>query len=70
MTPGNFDWFLHVMLFYHTKYVIIKQERKKQEQNDDIKREEYLGLGDESRFDEPSSDDSDSDDSVTDDSSL
>ncbi|KAF8799784.1 hypothetical protein BYT27DRAFT_7119937, partial [Phlegmacium glaucopus] len=22
MTPGNFNWFLHVMLFYHTQCVI------------------------------------------------
>ena len=25
MTPGNFNWFLHTMLFYHTKYVIQKR---------------------------------------------
>ena len=25
MTPGNFNWFLHTMLFYHTQYVINKQ---------------------------------------------
>jgi hypothetical protein len=25
MTPGNFNWFLHTMLFYHTQYVIKKQ---------------------------------------------
>jgi hypothetical protein len=24
MTPGNFNWFLHTMLFYHTKHVINK----------------------------------------------
>ena len=23
MTPGNFNWFLHTMLFYHTKHVLI-----------------------------------------------
>jgi hypothetical protein len=28
MTPGNFNWFLHTMLFYHTKHVIDKQRRK------------------------------------------
>jgi hypothetical protein len=28
MTPGNFDWFLHTMLFYHTRHVIDKQARK------------------------------------------
>jgi hypothetical protein len=22
MTPGNFNWFLHSMLFYHTKHVM------------------------------------------------
>jgi hypothetical protein len=22
MTPGNFNWFLHAMLFYHTRLVI------------------------------------------------
>ena len=28
MTPGNFNWFLHTMLFYHTQYVINKQMKK------------------------------------------
>ncbi|KAF8883466.1 hypothetical protein BD779DRAFT_1612302 [Infundibulicybe gibba] len=28
MTPGNFNWFLHVMLFYHTRYVIDRQKQK------------------------------------------
>ena len=43
MTPGNFNWFLHAMLFYHTKYVIRKQMVKKQlEEEDD--EEEDLGL--------------------------
>jgi hypothetical protein len=26
MTPGNFNWLLHVMLFYHTLQVIKRQE--------------------------------------------
>jgi hypothetical protein len=30
MTPGNFDWFLHSMLYYHTKHVIRRQEIKRQ----------------------------------------
>ena len=30
MTAGNFDWFLHSMLFYHTKHVLKKQEIKLQ----------------------------------------
>ncbi|KAF8237746.1 hypothetical protein L208DRAFT_1245489 [Tricholoma matsutake] len=28
MFPGNFDWFLHTMLFYHTRMVIEKQNSK------------------------------------------
>jgi len=40
MIVGNFNWFLHTMLFYHTKYVIEKQRRKqaklqRKDQNDD-----------------------------------
>jgi hypothetical protein len=30
MTPGNFNWFLHAMLFYHTKHVLKRAEQKKQ----------------------------------------
>jgi hypothetical protein len=29
MTSGNFDWFLHTMLFYHTMQVLKKQNSKK-----------------------------------------
>ena len=36
MVPGNFDWFLHTMLFYHTRYVLKKQNmRRENEDNDD-----------------------------------
>jgi hypothetical protein len=28
MTLGNFDWFLHTMLFYYTRHVLDKQARK------------------------------------------
>jgi hypothetical protein len=28
MKTGNFDWFLHAMLFYHTQHVIEKQKQK------------------------------------------
>lgn len=42
MTPGNFNWFLHSMLFYHTKYVLQKQNRKK-----DHTEEGDLGLDEE-----------------------
>ncbi|KAF8954408.1 hypothetical protein BDZ97DRAFT_1908247 [Flammula alnicola] len=34
MTPGNFNWFLHAMLFYHTKHVITQQKQKAKSQND------------------------------------
>ncbi|TFK37891.1 hypothetical protein BDQ12DRAFT_698976 [Crucibulum laeve] len=42
MTQGNFNWFIHTMLFYHTHYVIQKQEeaqirsaRRAERNNDD-----------------------------------
>jgi hypothetical protein len=34
MTIGNFDWFLHSMLFLHTERVIKKQI--KQAENEDV----------------------------------
>jgi hypothetical protein len=34
MTPGNFNWFLHSMLFYHTKHVITKQQQKAKRADD------------------------------------
>ena len=34
MTSGNFDWFLHTMLFYHTLQVLRKQSRKKKKGDD------------------------------------
>lgn len=51
MTAGNFNWFLHAMLFYHTKYVIAKQKRKAADNDSD----EDLGL-DEDTDDEDTSD--------------
>lgn len=46
MKPGNFNWFLHAMLFYHTKHVLTQQKRKakSQEINGD---DEDLGLDEE-----------------------
>jgi len=35
MTIGNFDWFLHSMLFYHTQIVIQRQQRRGQDSRDD-----------------------------------
>jgi len=39
MMPGNFNWFLYTMLFYHTKYVIRKQQMKKQQNVDEDEEE-------------------------------
>ncbi|KAF8961698.1 hypothetical protein BDZ97DRAFT_1759713 [Flammula alnicola] len=62
MTPGNFNWFLHTMLFYHTKYVIAKQKRKAESQNNGGNDDEDEDLG----LDEPESDTSDESDSDSD----
>ena len=35
MKPGNFNWFLHTMLFYHTRNVLEKAKQKKKSENDD-----------------------------------
>ena len=36
MTPGNFNWFLHAMLYYHTKHVLRKQDiKQKMDKNND-----------------------------------
>ena len=40
MTPTNFDWFLHSMLFYHTRYVLKKQEERETYKEDEEKEEE------------------------------
>ena len=36
MTPGNFDWFLHVMFYYHTKHVLRKQNMKRKMEENEI----------------------------------
>lgn len=28
MVPGNFNWFLHTMLFYHTRHVLENQNQR------------------------------------------
>jgi hypothetical protein len=35
MTSGNFDWFLHTMLFYHSMQVLKRQSKKKKKKEDD-----------------------------------
>lgn len=46
MTPGNFNWFLHCMLFYHTKYVLKQQEQKAAGVEDEEEQgvEEEMGI--------------------------
>ena len=36
MTPGNLNWFMHVMLYYHTKHVLRKQNLKKGKEDKEI----------------------------------
>ncbi len=40
MTPSNFNWFLHTMLFYHTKHVINKQMKADVEDEEDTKSDD------------------------------
>ena len=42
MTPGNFNTFLHIMLFHHTKHVIEiqRQKEKKQDHEDSTEGED------------------------------
>jgi hypothetical protein len=51
MKPGNFNWFLHTMLFYHTKHVIAQQKRKAKSQNSN-NEDEDLGLDQENYLDD------------------
>ena len=34
MTPGNFNWFIHTMLFYHTKYVLERQKNREMQEDE------------------------------------
>lgn len=40
MTPGNFNWFLHAMLFYHTRYILEKQQQKASRNDEDEDEDE------------------------------
>ena len=35
MVPGNFNWFLHTMLFYHTRHVLERQNKRNNNGVDD-----------------------------------
>jgi hypothetical protein len=62
MKPGNFNWFLHAMLFYHTKHVITRQKRKAKSQKINDDADDDLGLDEEpvgSNISEPESEISD-----------
>ena len=46
MTPGNFDWFLHAMLYYHTKHVLKKASQKRGRTADrNVDEDENEGVG-------------------------
>ena len=40
MTPSKFNWFLHSMLFYHTKIVFMKQEQVETYEQEEEEEEE------------------------------
>ena len=42
MTPGNFNWFLHTMLFYHTKHVINKQMKTNEGDEEDVESDDEI----------------------------
>ena len=46
MKPENFNWFLHTMLFYHTRNVLAKQKKKKKNDDDDNDDNDGDGDGD------------------------
>jgi hypothetical protein len=52
MTPGNFSWFLHSLLFLHTERVIEvrkekkeRQDKKDEEENEDEDENENAHIG-------------------------
>jgi len=62
MTIGNFNWFLHTMLFYHTRYVIEKQ-RRKQEKKKRKQEKKQSNLDDsDNNYSDDDSDDDDTED--------
>jgi len=48
MTPSNFNWFLHTMLFYHTRYVLERQQNKSSNdaKDDSSDKEDNQGVDD------------------------
>ena len=52
MTPCTFDWFIHAMLFYHTKYAIKMQHNKKKKKEANETEDDNLGPDEESEEEE------------------
>ncbi|KAF8976043.1 hypothetical protein BDQ17DRAFT_1267594 [Cyathus striatus] len=46
MTPSNFDWFLHTMLFYHSRHVIDRQARRRRQEANGMEVEEDVAEND------------------------
>ena len=71
MKPGNFNWFLHTMLFYHTKHIITQQKCKERAkakakpQNRDNENKD-LGLDQENNLSDQESNFSDQENSLSD----
>jgi hypothetical protein len=42
MTPGNLNWFLHTVLFYHTQYVINKQMKTDEGDEEDAESDDEI----------------------------
>ena len=59
MKPGNFNWFLHTMIFYHTKHVLAKAKQKKREVESDSEDEDD---GNEAQSDSDDGDNSNNED--------
>jgi len=50
MTISNFDWFLHTMLYYHTRTVL--QSQKEKEEKEKEKASQCVGESDEEGSDD------------------
>jgi hypothetical protein len=44
MTPNNFKWYLHVLLFIHTQQVIKRQMAKVEDKEEDEDEDEDDGI--------------------------
>ena len=44
MTPNNFKWYLHALLFLHTQQVIKRQMAKVEDEGDENENDENDGI--------------------------